>query len=216
MGGETGRLSAVFADSAKGALTRFAIYTVGILIVTASLPSLIEEGGMRILKENGLFEWCQFALLGVFSLVFLRCGFRIPKFRHLFFLMAPIALFATVRELDNLLDDAIPEVGWKFAYLFLLFAIWWGWKKRAELKGQISEFVMTRAFVVLWAGAMIVVPIGQLVGHGDLLELVMGDDYTRDYKRVVEEILELMGILVLTAGCLECVIQMKGRDDGAS
>lgn len=52
------------------------------------------------------------------------------------------------------------------------------------------------------------VPFAQLVGHGNFLQIIMGDDYVRDYKRVIEELGELFGYLLLVIGSVEFTLQM--------
>jgi len=37
----------------------------------------------------------------------------------------------------------------------------------------------------------------------------MGDDYNRDYKRVIEEILEVMGYALLLIGSFESIVQLR-------
>ena len=39
--------------------------------------------------------------------------------------------------------------------------------------------------------------------------LKMGDDYNRDYKRVIEEILEVMGYALLLIGSFESIVQLR-------
>jgi len=45
--------------------------------------------------------------------------------------------------------------------------------------------------------------------HGAFLQLVMGDDYNRDYKRVIEETLETMGYILILIGSFESVLQLR-------
>jgi len=35
---------------------------------------------------------------------------------------------------------------------------------------------------------MVAFPFAQLVGHGAFMQVIMGDDYSRDYRRMIEEI----------------------------
>ena len=81
------------------------------------------------------------------------------------------------------------------------------WPRRATLKGQLAEFVAHRAFVLFWAGFIVAVPYAQLVGHAAFLESLMGDDYQRDYKRVIEELGEMLGYLLILLGSIEALLQ---------
>ena len=82
-------------------------------------------------------------------------------------------------------------------------------KSKNNLQIQIEQFIRTRSFALLWCGFIVAVPYAQLVGHGNFLELLMGDDYMRDYKRVIEELGELLGYLLIMVGSLEAVLQRK-------
>ena len=211
----TSTASGLFSDSAGAALARLAIYTLYFLALAESLPSLIEGRGASIIRENGPIEWIQFSALAIVAAVFLAGGFLIAGFRHLLFLIAPIVLFAAIRELDRVLVISFPATGRFFAFVPLLFAMWWGVAKRAALKGQIAEFARTRSCALLWAGFIVIVPVAQMAG-GDLFKVVLGDDYIRDHKRAAEEILEMIGGLILLAGCVECIIQLRSRDRASS
>jgi len=73
----------------------------------------------------------------------------------------------------------------------------------------LAQFLATHSVVVLWAGFLIAVPLGQLVGHGDFLQTLMGDDYLRDYKRVLEETFEVMGYILMLAGTVEAAVELR-------
>ena len=78
-----------------------------------------------------------------------------------------------------------------------------------DFLGQLGRFLATHSVVVLWAGFLITVPLGQLIGHGDFLKSLMGDNYMRDYKRVLEETFELMGYILILAGTVEAAVEMR-------
>lgn len=58
--------------------------------------------------------------------------------------------------------------------------------------------------------------LAQLVGHRPFLQLVMGDDYTGQYKRVIEESVELVGYFLLFVGSLESLTFVKTVQLGKS
>ena len=72
---------------------------------------------------------------------------------------------------------------------------------------QIAAFLRTPAFVMLWAGFVIAVPLAQLVGHAPFFRLFMDEVHVRDIKRVFEESGEFMGYLILLFGTLESLLQ---------
>ena len=199
----------MFTESSMPIVLRFTLYTLVIFSFTASLPLIIQYGGITVFKENGLIEWLQFGLLVGASAIFLAGSFVVPVFRQLFLLLASISAFGVVRELDALLDDMIPWIGWKIGLVIVLYAVGLAYVNRGILKRQTTRFISSRAFAMLWAGFVVAVPFSQLVGHEPFLQLVMGDDYARDYKRVIEECGELVGYFLLFVGSVESMMQIK-------
>jgi len=68
----------------------------------------------------------------------------------------------------------------------------------------------------MWCGFVIAVPFAQMVGHGEFLMEVMGDDYVPHYKRVIEELGELVGYIIMLVGVAELVPDRKNgnHDNG--
>lgn len=189
---------------------RFAAYTLAIFITTASLTPLAEHKDIYfIFTEHGPVEWMQLGLLVAAGVVFSAGFFKLPDFRELFLILVSVSAFAAVRELDSTLDKAIPWIGWKIGFALLLFAAALAWTKKDKVKRQLGHYLSSPAFVVLWAGVIVAVPIAQLLGHGAFLESLMGENYLRAYKRVIEESGELLGYLLLLEGSIESLVWMK-------
>jgi len=187
-------------------LSRFSLYTLGMLAGLASLPHLLEPGDFVLFYENGPIEWLQFALMGQAAVIFGIGAWKEPPMRCLFLKFSVVSAIAAIREMDGFFDR-IPVIRWEMpAAGLLLFAILYGWRHRTTLGPQVDYFVRTAPFGVLWAGFVVIALIAQLVGNGRFLELVMGDDYHRDYKRVIEEITELFGYLIFLLGATETVL----------
>lgn len=193
---------------------RFTAYTFTVLILTASLPGVVRHSGITVFRENGPVEWLQFGLIATAGAVFLGGAVFIPRFRRLFLLLTCLPVLAGFRELDALLDEWIPWIGWKIGYVAVLYALVSGYTNKRALKPQLPQFVATPAFAVLWAGFLVALPIAQLVGHGPFLQLAMGGDYVYAYKHMIEEILELTGYVLLVTGSLESVAQLGSVQPG--
>ncbi len=191
-------------------IIRFAAYTLAIFIITALLTPLAEYKDIYfIFTENGPVEWLQLGMLVAASVLFFSVFFSLPAFRELFLILASVSAFAAVRELDSVLDKAIPWIGWKIGFALLLFAAALAWTKRDKVKRQLGHYLSSPGFVVLWAGFIVAVPIAQLLGHAVFLESLMGENYLRAYKRVIEESGELLGYLLLLEGSIESLVCMK-------
>lgn len=197
--------------------TRFVLYTAGLLGAFALLPHAVIHGDVLVFKEGGIVEWIQFGLLALAGGWVLASSLRLPQFRTLLCVMALGIGMAMVRELDSLLDKLIPVLGWKLPCgLILAVLLFLAWRSRRALLPQIATFSTCRGFGMLWAGFAVAVPFAQLVGHGNFLQIIMGDDYVRDYKRVIEELGEVFGYLLLVIGSIESTLQMAALQRNAN
>lgn len=206
--------------TAKNVLSRFIIYTLVVFGFTSSLPFIIGQGDgdFIIFYENGPIEWLQFILLSLSVFIFLR-AVRSKEYnsRELFSILSLTTAIAMIRELDLILDKYIPVFGWKLPAIFCVAAaIVIYLQRKNQLTVQIDTFIRTRSFSLLWCGFILAVPFAQLVGHGAFLQVLMGDDYVRDYKKVIEELGEMLGYLLILVGSLESVLQEKEDNCGVA
>ena len=197
--------------SASAIMARFSAYTVAVFALALSLPLVIEHGDIVLFKENGPIEWFQCALLLVTSSLFFLGSYQLSHCRQVFVLIGLVSAFAAIRELDAFLDQRIPWVGWKIGFLPILGAVYLACVHKNLIARQLPLFLASSGFVILWAGFLIAVPVAQLVGHGAFLQAVMGDDYNRGYKRVIEETLETVGYILFLIGSFESLLHVKTK-----
>jgi hypothetical protein len=186
-------------------ILRYLVYTGMMLAGLAALPTVLQPGDMELFRENGPIEWLQVSLLVLATATFITGAVTKRSMRGLFGAIACVLSIAAVRELDKILDVVLPG-GWQGPAVVLLavFAFLWH-RYRRTFWDQVGGFVRTAPFGILWAGFVIAVLLAQLVGHGTFLQLIMGDDYDRTYKRVIEEIAETFGYTVILLGSIETV-----------
>ncbi|EIC28384.1 hypothetical protein Metal_0534 [Methylomicrobium album BG8] len=190
-------------------MLRFIAYSLVITLFAFSLPMLVRYGVEAIFGENGPLEWVHVGLLLGASMIFLSTTTAASDFRELLIILASVSGFAAIRELDGLLDVWLPWISWKFSFILILYAVYLGCANRDKFRWQFAHFMSTSAFSVLWGGFIVAMPVAQLFGHGPFLQELMGDDYQRFYKCVIEESGEFVGYLMLLAGSIETRIQMK-------
>lgn len=83
------------------------------------------------------------------------------------------------------------------------------WRNASIFRDQLQSFFICRGFAILWAGFTVAVIYSQLFGHGEFLEALMGDDYVRGYKRLIEEVGELFGYALIIIGSIELTLETK-------
>ncbi len=200
---------------ARMAVVRLSLYTIFIFVITILLPFIVQSGQVQAFREEGWIEWCQLLLLLITSGIYFWGAYEGTNPEELFFLLGCLVAFATVRELDSFFDRWVPWVGWKFGYLILINAIVRAARHRSTIYRQIWDFLGAPSVLILWRGFLFVVPVGQLIGHGPFLKSLMGNDYTHDYKRVLEEVFELLGYIIILAGTMEMAMELrKSRQPG--
>ena len=191
---------------------RFAIYTLIIFGLTCSLPIISKHNDIAVFHENGPIEWLQFILLVISIATLLYSSMaRVRDSQELFFIFMLLATIAAIREVDSALNKLKPSQIWEWLVsLCIITGIVVYWRKKDAFTAQIAAFARTHAFSLLWCGFIVAVPFAQLVGREAFLQLLMGDDYIRSYKRVIEELGELMGYLLILIGSIEAVLQQNG------
>jgi hypothetical protein len=196
------------SNSTAGKIIRYSVYTVGILLLMFSLSWLAQQRGAAGFKENGPIEWAQLIMIVFMGLIFLRESFVTRRLREIFIILACFLAFVAIREMDSYLDR-VPWVSWKYGYALILYAGLVGYSNFQSLKIQVAHFINFRAFLLLWAGFIIAMPFAQLIGNGDFLQAIVATDYSRDYKRVIEEVGELMGYLLMFIGSVEVILETR-------
>lgn len=196
--------------------TRFIIYTLAIFGFTLSLPLLVHDGDASAFQEDGVIEWVQFSCLLFAAFIFLSCATTNPHNRELSLWLAALACFAAIREMDATLDTLIPIFSWKVAFLVLIYPAIRILKNRAAFLRQLAVFLKSQAFALLWTGFIVAIPAAQLIGHGPLLEAVMGDAYKGIYKRIIEESGEVIGYMILAIGAIEMYFLNKSQQNAGS
>lgn len=189
-------------------LAVYAGYTLTILVILLALPDVTNRARIEFFKEGGYLENAQLVLLLASSMLASIGAARRPAWTATFRLLALCSVLGIVRELDGPLKGALPGFGWKpFAVLVLVLMAVTAWRWRAELSEELATFLCTDAFAILWSGFVVTALIAQLIGHGNFLELILEDNYDRHYKRVVEEVAEASGYILILFGMVQALIR---------
>jgi hypothetical protein len=197
-------------------LTRFTGYTLLIGGLLAMLPALARGGGAdSLMGEGGVLEWFQWTVIVSAGAVLGWSAWRLPPMRAVLALLASLAFVAGLRELDYWFDRRLPRLGWQTpAVLVLAAGAMTAWRARQRFGQQVQRFLALPAAGLLWAGAVTVLLFAQLVGHGAFMEALMGAHYARAHKRVIEELAEAFGYVLILLGAIELRIGL-GRSAAA-
>ena len=208
----------------------------GILILAALAACAVFFAAMwevrhyRDVRENGLIEFVQFALLTLSSATFAIRSARDEAARKPLALLSLIALAMCVRELDGVFDTVLFHGSWALLDTFVLLAylaVFFSDVRRTV--SQLADFVFSPTFVLFAAGFILAVVVSRLFGMkqnwyaffdfvpGDGTEPVnpiTGTTVPRCVKNAAEECFELASYLVILAAAVLPPL-LRGRRCGS-
>jgi hypothetical protein len=148
------------------------------------------------LLQNVLLLWC----LAAFGWIALRDRLRRPL------TVAFAAMFGVflVRELDFFLDFYVIDNLWQvLCAVILSVALVYIGRHRERLEQGWRRSWPSAGLALILGGVILLLPYAQLIGHGALWESIMGDNYLRVVKVIVEEFIELGAYGLMAIGSAE-------------
>ncbi len=189
--------------------TRQIGYVIILSLVVILLWKLADVYKSELIVENGPVELAQSAILLLTTISLCVQAYCNRSYRPLMLLLAALAFAAGIREQDAVLDEYIPVVGWKFAWLFPIAAIAYtlsNWRSNLRM---FTEFLRSNSFSMMISALIIIIPVGQLLGHRSFLaDLINAPDINASIlRRVLEEPIELIGYLQILLATAEFHIE---------
>ena len=196
---------------------RLFVYTAFLFVGMAMLGELGKRWGLYFFLEKNGLENFQLGLVLAVTAGLGLTAWRRPPVRQAFLYMALLAALALTREIDFILDVLLPGLSWKLT-VAVLFTVananaLWRWRR---FWPQICHFSGTGGGAMIWAGFVVVVALAQWLGHQDLWRTIMEEAYSRQFKRVMEEIVETFGYLLIFFGTIEAMIRARRIDPDPS
>ncbi|MDT0634478.1 hypothetical protein [Spectribacter hydrogenoxidans] len=197
----------------------FIVLTLYTLAYAAALLALAKTASAHrqqfFMEGHGLEGIHQGLLAAVVGLSVIGAILR-PAWRSIFVVLALLGLLGSIRELNNFLSDALPILGWQGpAGLVLIALAGYTIGSRRRLGQELTTFLRSDALAMLWAGLVITALMAQQIGHGEFLQPLLGDDYQPVYKRVIEEVIEAFGYLMIALGTLQTVVRAPRNGEDA-
>jgi hypothetical protein len=191
-------------------LIRFSIYTAAFSAFILLLPIIVGSRGPVVFTEGGPIEWLQLLLLTTCAALFVLESIQNSGRRGLLIFLASLTILASIRELDFFLDRVNPWGGYgtPAALLFLATGIF-TYRNRTHIWKRFAQMMSGRAFPILWCGFLVAVSFAQPFGHQEFLRLIIGIDYNRFVKNVIEEGGELVGYMLILIGTMEAVLECR-------
>jgi hypothetical protein len=132
-----------------------------------------------------------------------------PEARGFLALVAGFFGVMLIREADMFLD-VITQGFWIYPALALSVAvIVYAARQRGTVIAPAIESASTKPFAYLIVGLLLVIVFSRAFGTGQLWEEVMGEDYRRIYKSVIQEGIELLGYVLVFFGAAKVFLLEK-------
>ncbi|MCH8544951.1 MAG: transporter [Alcanivorax sp.] len=152
------------------------------------------------LREASFTEVTQSLLLVLCFALFARRAITLPSQRGFLVLVSGFILCMLIREQDHALDfiyhgfwviPALAAAGAAMGY-----ALSPG--RRETILPPMARYIGSHSYYYLFFGLLMVLVFSRVFGSGSLLwDMVMGDQYNRDIKTVIQEGLELFGYVLM-------------------
>lgn len=191
--------------SSSSWLVRHLAYSAASLLLLEGIVRFaIADGIAEFGREQGPLEYLHIGLqagsVALFALAAAREGFG----SRVFALAAYAAALGVVREADAYLDHALFRGAYKIPAAILGgLALRDAWRHRRVVAGELAAWVQTPSFLLAALGAFVVLGFAQIAGQKELWQALMGDGYQRGVKDAAEELLELLGYLLIFFSAVE-------------
>ena len=196
-------------ENIKTILSGFAEFLLAALIAASVVGCIYLDITVHgnILEDSFVEFGQEWFLLGTTTLFAMRA---IAKHQGGLWLVAGFFGCMFIRELDAYFD-MIVHGAWKyFALALMVFVFFQAWRLGKENTiASLAAFMKTRAFVFIFIGLLIVLIYSRLFGMGELWKAIMGVDFNRTVKNVVEEGSELWGYALVFWGAVKYWLASK-------
>lgn len=172
--------------------------------LVVAIDIIVLDHGVR---EDSVTEIAQETLLFASMVMIGWAAWKRPDSRGFLVLVAGLFGAMLIREADRWLD-AISKGFWLYpALLVSISAIIYAARLRGTVINPMVNYAATKPFAYISIGLLIVLLFSRAFGSGQLWSEVMGDDYFRLYKTIIQEGLELLGYMLVSFGSALLCIQ---------
>ena len=191
------------------------LYCVGCIGVTFWEHAVAAVCKEKTFDENGFMENLQLGELLFACAIFLIISFRRKRFHKMGIIFAALCATAACRELDNVFDNLIPVIGWKFAFIFIALAVGYALKNWQETREELFKFFRHPSFPMMCCAITVIIPIAQCIGHRSFVVNVLNVEHVGSIKEFVEESIETAGYFILFCSSIELLCNPNATKDHA-
>ena len=154
------------------------------------------------IREHSFVELGQSIFLFATSVIFMYLASK--KKANGLWLVAGFFVCMLIREQDAYFDDIFHGSWAYFALASVVFFVWKAWSQGTDdVLKTLAEYMQSPPFTTMSFGVMIILFFSRAMGMGKLWKLVMGENFIRVVKNVVEEGTELFGYSIIFLAAVE-------------
>ena len=164
------------------------------------------------IREHSFVELGQSIFLFATSVIFMYLASK--KKANGLWLVAGFFVCMLIREQDAYFDDIFHGSWAYFALASVVFFVWKAWSQGKDnaLK-TMAEYMQSPPFTTMSFGVMIILFFSRAMGMGKLWKLVMGENFIRVVKNVVEEGTELFGYSIIFLAAVEYAYYLLNKKE---
>ena len=187
------------------------------LISFAGVAYLIDLEGVQYqtlaqYDEHTLTEHMQDILTLSSSLLFLYAARLDNKLKVASTLLAALLAMMFVRESDSLLDQSLYDGAWETLVLCIgIVLVFFLRGKFSTIYSSLKAYSETACYGTFLAGLVVLLAFSRVMGRGSFWTSVMGENYMRVVKNIVEEGTETLGYTLIFISAVELVLICRKR-----
>lgn len=158
-------------------------------------------------SEHTLTEHMQDVMTFSSAILFLYCSRIHPKLKVAATLLAALLAMMYVRENDSVLDTYVFDGAWESIVLFIIaMVVVFLWGRFSSIYPSLKAYSQEACYGTFLAGVVTVLGFSRVMGRGSFWVSVMGDNYIRVVKNIVEEGIETLGYTLILISAIELVL----------
>lgn len=162
---------------------------------------------LAVYGEHTLTEHMQDIMTFSSCMLFLYASRIDPKLKIAGTLLAALLAMMFVRESDALLDKYAYDGAWQTIVSFILvMVVVFLWGRFSSIYGSLKAYSETACYGTCLAGLVTVLAFSRMMGRNSFWSSVMGDNYIRVVKNIVEEGTETLGYTLILISAIELVL----------
>ena len=163
-------------------------------------------------NEHTLTEHMQDILTLLSSLLFLYAARLDDKLKVASTLLAGLLAMMFVRESDSLLDHNVYDGAWETLVMFIGIALVIFLRgKFSTIYSSLKAYSETSCYGTFLAGLVVILAFSRIMGRGSFWTSVMGENYMRVVKNIVEEGTETLGYTLILISAIELILICRKR-----